>query len=84
MSCDPRKQKALEAQGWQRRSWLEEPRLSEAVREYRELGFAVHLEPVDPQVCQESQGCAACLQDPQVAARCQVIFTRREPGRGKG
>jgi hypothetical protein len=36
----------LEKQGWIKRTILEEPKLSEIIKEYYSLGFDVHLEPV--------------------------------------
>lgn len=63
-------------QGWKKQFLANEPRLSEAVEEYRRLGFEVHLETVDPQACAASQGCASCFQLPEAAERFRVIFTR--------
>ena len=62
----------LAAEGWERRSVLSEPRLSEAVQEYQELGFEVRLESVtsgDPE-----SGCDACFT-PEDDAR--IIYTRK-------
>jgi hypothetical protein len=68
----------LVKQGRQRRFIAEEPRLSEAVEAYRQLGFEVHLEPVGPE--EEMQGeCVECLR--ALAERLRVIYTRR-PGGG--
>ncbi len=58
----------------------DEPRLSEAVEQYRSLGFQVHLEPVDPAACASGGGCAACFQEPAAAGKFKIIFTR--PARG--
>ncbi|MCA1906017.1 MAG: hypothetical protein LDL11_05445 [Desulfarculus sp.] len=77
MSCAAARQAQLLAQGWVKQFTADEPRLSEAVEEYRELGFEVHLEPLDPTACATADGCAACLADPDLAARFRVIFTRR-------
>jgi len=60
-----------------------EPRLSEAVEQYRSLGFEVHLEPVDPAACAGNGGCAACFQEPAVAEKLKIIFTRPAPGGAK-
>jgi hypothetical protein len=64
----------LEDQGWTRQFTADEPRLSEAVEEYRELGFEVLIEPIDPE---EMDGeCASCLM-----ASCdkyKIIYTRRK------
>lgn len=64
------------AQGWKKQFLANEPRLSEAVEEYRGLGFEVHLETVDPQACAASQGCSSCFEATEEAEQFRVIFTR--------
>ncbi len=68
------RQQELENQGWKRQFTADEPRLSEAMEEYRELGFEVLVEPIDPK---EMEGeCASCL-----LAACdqyKIIYTRRK------
>lgn len=76
MTCSSSREKELAAQGWTMQFMTDEPRLSEAVGEYRDLGFEVHLEPVDPVACQEAEGCTVCFQNPEVAAQFKIIFTR--------
>jgi hypothetical protein len=39
----------LQRAGWRRQFAYDEPRLSEAVEIYQQLGYEVHLEPVLPQ-----------------------------------
>jgi hypothetical protein len=68
------RQQELENQGWVRQFTADEPRLSEAVEEYRALGFEVLLEPLDPQEMQEG-GCNRCLM--AQCDRYKVIYTRR-------
>ena len=53
-----RKEEALEKEGWKRMTTYSEPRLSEMVEEYRELGFEVRTEEVDP----DSEECAECIK----------------------
>jgi hypothetical protein len=36
----------LKAKGWERQNTIDEPRLSELVKMYEDLGFEVHLEPL--------------------------------------
>jgi hypothetical protein len=36
----------LEKEGWVKSTTNDEPRLSEIVKEYKTLGYKVHLEPV--------------------------------------
>jgi hypothetical protein len=71
----------LIAAGWERRFIACEPRLSEMVAMYKEIGFEVHLEPLpskeemDQLGCEES-GCTACYDaDPE---RYRIIFTRQK------
>ena len=64
----------LEQEGWTRQFTADEPRLSEAVEEYRNLGFEVLLEPIDSQ---EMEGeCASCLM--ASCDRYKIIYTRRK------
>jgi signal recognition particle subunit SEC65 len=64
--------------GWVRRMVVSEPRLSEVVELYESLGFEVRLEPVDtsdPGWSEEE--CTLCLDDPDLAERTRVVYTRR-------
>lgn len=83
MTCSAEKKARLMAEGWVEQFMTDEPRLGEAVEEYRRLGFQVHLEPVDPAACASEPGCAACFERPEVAARFKIIFTRPGPGDSK-
>ena len=61
----------LLASGWQRAFIADEPRLSEAVAAYEELGFEVRLEPVPA----DDSECTHCMtRDPE---RYRLIYTRR-------
>ncbi len=82
MSCSAERESQLLAKGWTRQFMANEPRLSEAVEEYKRLGFEVHLEPVDPRACASSGECTICFQEPEVAEQFKIIFTR--PARGGG
>jgi hypothetical protein len=79
MDCSSLREAELKAQGWTKQFTTDEPRLGEAVEEYRELGFAVHLEPVDPVACSSQGRCTACFDDPEMARRFKVIFTKPAP-----
>ncbi len=68
------RQQELENQGWTRQFTADEPRLSEAVEEYQELGFEVLQEPIDPQDMQEGE-CSSCLM--AQCDRYKIIYTRR-------
>lgn len=67
----------LERQGWQRQFTTEEPRLSEAVELYRELGYEVRLE----RACEELPlpECATCYDT--FCDKYKTIFTRRKEDR---
>jgi hypothetical protein len=66
------RQEELEKDGWTRQFMAGEPRLSDAVMDYEEMGFEVRLEPVDPH---EMIGeCSSCLG--AAGDRYRVIYTR--------
>ena len=73
--------RTLEQQGWHRQFVAAEPRLSEAVEMYRELGFQVHLEPLPaPEKTSSGQPqgteikCHACFEGSEDHYR--IIFTK--------
>ena len=64
----------LLAEGWKRCFVADEPRLSESVETYRELGFEVTTRPLRVDGADEAE-CTACLRlDPD---RFRVIYTRK-------
>ncbi len=66
------REKELISKGWTRCFSASEPRLSEAVENYRQLGCEVILEPVD--LCPGDDSCTSCLeQNPEWV---RVIYTR--------
>ena len=54
MSKDIPRDEILEKEGWARQFVANEPRLSEAVELYKEVGFDVHLEPLPKEPSCES------------------------------
>lgn len=71
----------LEEKGWRRQFVASEPRLSEAVGVYKELGFQVHLEPLpalekvpDGKAQDTAKGCLACFNG--VESQYNIIFTK--------
>ena len=62
----------LKKEGWEKRFTTDEPRLSEMAEQYKELGFEVLLEPVDP----SSEECTVCIT--AAADRYRTIYTRRK------
>ena len=72
------REEALARLGWTRQSTHDEPRLSELVEMYREIGMTVHLQPFDPIA---EAGCAECMKsDP---GRYQTIYTKKKPDNGQ-
>ena len=68
-------------EGWKRRMVVSEPRLSEVVQMYEQLGFEVRLEPVDPDDPQWAEDeCTICLEDSGLAEVTRVVYTRPKPG----
>ena len=63
----------LIAQGFKKRTVYDEPRLSEIVEMYEEMGYEVRLVPLDPD---SEPGCSECMKvDPD---KFKVIFTRKK------
>ena len=69
------RQEELTRLGWERQSTYDEPRLSEIVDTYREIGLEVHLEPFDPA---EEPGCTSCMA--ATPEKYKTIYTRKKPG----
>ncbi len=61
----------LRAAGWQRCFVADEPRLSEAVETYREIGFEVLVLPVR----MDDDSCTECMR--QAPERFRVIYVRQ-------
>jgi len=66
------REEELKKQGWEKRFTIDEPRLSEMVGQYEELGFEVLLEPVDT----SSEECMTCIT--AFHGRYKTIYTRRK------
>jgi hypothetical protein len=64
----------LEKQGWQKQFTTDEPRLSEAVEFYKELGYEVHLEsPSEEEVL---GNCGVCFEG--TLDKYKTIYTRKK------
>jgi hypothetical protein len=64
------REEELRKEGWVKRFTTDEPRLTEAVQQYEEIGFEVLLEPLDPRAGE----CTACFT---VFSDCyKTIYTR--------
>lgn len=63
----------LVAQGWERRFMADARRAKEAVELYKEMGYEVHTQPVQPvELADDCDGCRLV-----VAFQFQTIYTRR-------
>ena len=67
---------ALIAQGWEKKTTIDEPRLSELVQTYRRIGCEVHLEPFDPA---QQPDCSECLAKAPEAYKT-IYVRKRENG----
>lgn len=63
---------ALAGEGWEKRATYNEPRLSEVVEMYRELGYEVYLKPFDPD---EETGCSECMK--VSPGKYTTVYTRK-------
>jgi hypothetical protein len=65
------REEELAKEGWEKKSVMSEPRLSEAVEMYESLGLEVRVEPVDLESMDEE--CRECFEQDD----CKVIYTRK-------
>ena len=63
----------LARHGWEKQITLDEPRLSDVVEMYEEIGFEVRLEPFNPD---EETGCIACMKI--ASDKHKTIYTRKK------
>ena len=59
--------------GWEKQATYDDPRLSEMVEMYKEIGLEVHLEPFDPE---NEEGCTVCMQ--LTPEKFKTIYTRKK------
>ena len=64
-------------EGWQKQATYDDPRLSEIVAMYEEIGLEVHLEPFD---ADNESGCTGCMQF--MPDLFKTVYTRRKAGQG--
>ena len=76
MSLTP--EEKLIKDGWQKQATYDDPRLSEMVEMYAEIGLEVHLEPFN---VENESGCSGCMQlKPDLF---KTLNTRRKFAHGK-
>ncbi len=64
-------------EGWEKQAIYDDPRLSEMVEMYQEIGLEVHLEPFDAENETGGTGCMKLMPD-----LFKTIYTRRKAGKG--
>jgi len=63
----------LISEGWEKQATYDDPRLSEMVDVYKEIGFEVHLEPFN---AANEEGCTGCMAiSPD---QFKTIYTRKK------
>ena len=60
-------------EGWKKQATYDDPRLTEMVEMYKEIGLEVHLEPFD---AEKAEGCTDCLQ--LLPDMFKTIYTRKK------
>ena len=75
MSMTP--EEKLIKEGWVKQTTYDDPRLSEMVQMYQEIGLEVHLEPFN---AENEIGCTGCLQE--APDQFKTIYTRGKAGQG--
>ena len=63
----------LVSEGWEKQATYDDPRLSEMVDIYKDIGLEVHLEPFNPE---NEEGCTGCMQ--RMPEMFKTIYTRRK------
>jgi hypothetical protein len=66
------REEELAGRRWQKKSTIDEPRLSELVQTYRRIGCDVHLEPFDPLA---QPVCNDCMKT--AGEECKTIYIRK-------
>jgi hypothetical protein len=67
------KGKKAREKGWTKRGIYDDPRLTEVLKMYEEIGFIVKLEPYIPEIKAE---CNECIkQDPE---KYKVLYTQKK------
>jgi hypothetical protein len=62
-------------EGWEKKATYDDPRLSEMVEMYREIGLDVHLVPYN---AEHEDGCTGCMQ--LFPDQFKTIYTRKKSG----
>ena len=73
----PTPEEKLIKEGWEKQATYDDPRLSEMVEMYAEIGLEVHLEPFN---AKNEIGCTGCMQ--LMPDLFKTVYTRRKFGHG--
>ena len=65
----------LISKGWEKKATYDDPRLTEMIEAYEEIGLEVHLEPFN---ADNEAGCTGCMQ--QFPDQFKTIYTREKSG----
>jgi multimeric flavodoxin WrbA len=60
-------------EGWEKQATYDNPRLTEMVEMYKEIGLEVHLEPFN---AKNEEGCTGCMQ--LMPDMFKTIYTRKK------
>ena len=61
--------------GWTKRGIYDDPRLTEVLNMYEQIGFIVKIEPFRPEIEVGCNGCNECMkQDPE---KYKVLYTKK-------
>ena len=79
-----KREQELQAQGWEKRTIIDDFRVADLVATYESLDFETLVEPLPSKEEVEESGdcgqCRACFDDEGVKERFKVIYTRRKDG----
>jgi hypothetical protein len=69
----------LVREGWKKQATYDDPRLTEMVKMYEEIGLEVHLEPFN---AENEDGCTGCMQ--LMPDMFKTIYTRKKQNNDYG
>jgi hypothetical protein len=67
--------RTLESEGWEKRGFFDEPRLSEVCEMYGEAGYEVMLVDFEPAF---DGVCSVCLEGAPRLEKYKVVYTKRQ------
>ena len=61
--------------GWKRQGIYDDPRLTEIISLYEELGFDIRIEPVELDALENEIGCSECIKAD--ISKYKVLYTKK-------